>query len=538
MRRYTVPMRHLLIPALLLATPAVAADAPLTFDEAALKAHVAFLASDALRGREAGTPDYDVAAEYVASRMMAFGLQPGGPDGSWFQPVPLVAAKPMGEPVMTVGGAPLAFGTDYTLRSTPSTESVDVTAPVVFAGYGVVDPSVRRDDYRGLDVRGKVVAIFYSGPPGLPSEVAAHLGNRADRARTAAARGARGVLFIESKQSRGVIPVSTLHRSWDSRAVTWAGPDGRPRDGGAPTLAVVSQEGAAKLFAGSKLNWADVQAADAAGRPVPTGALAAPLSTRQRFTLERTTSPNVVGVLRGSDPTLAAEHVVLSGHLDHIGVTSRPVNGDAINNGAMDNAIGIGAVLEVAHRFQHEKRVPKRSILFVAVTAEEKGLIGSDYFATFPTVPKASLVANVNLDMPILTYRFRDLVAFGADRSGIGAVAADAARRSGFALVADPAPEQASFVRTDHYSFVRQGVPAVSLSPGPGGEGAAATATFLKANYHQVGDGMDQPIDWTAGANFVRVNHAIAEALANAPERPRWVKGDYFGTLYKGPMAK
>jgi Zn-dependent M28 family amino/carboxypeptidase len=529
-----------LIPVLLLAAASATAQAPPTVDEAALKAHVAFLASDALRGREAGTPDYDVAAEYVAAQMLAAGLEPGA-NGRWLQPVPLVVAKPSAEPVMRLTGAggpaTLVFGEDYTLRSTPSPAAIAIDAPVVFAGYGTVDPALGRDEYRGLDVRGKVVAMFYSGPKGPPSEVAAHLGNRADRARIAAERGAVGVIFIESTQSRPVIPVTTLHRTWDARAVTWAGPDGRPRDGGAPTLAVMSFAGAAKLFAGSPMKWDDVLAADAASRTVPTGQLAARLSTTQRFTTERLASSNVVGLLRGSDRRLAAEHVVLSGHLDHIGVT-RPVNGDAINNGAMDNAIGIASMLEVARRFQAGGARPKRSILFVAVTAEEKGLIGSDYFATYPTVAKTSVVANVNLDMPILTYRFRDLVAFGADRSGIGPVAAAAAAAAGFALVPDPAPDQASFVRTDHYSFVRQGVPAVSLSPGPGGPGAAATAAFLKANYHQPGDQIDQPIDWTASVNFVRVNHAIAKALADAPERPRWVPGDYFGTRYKGPMAK
>lgn len=531
---------HKPVISLLLATAASTSAQTLPPEQAAIRAHVAYLASDELRGREAGTPDYDKAADYVAKQMAAAGLKPGA-GGGWFQPVPLVVAKPAAEPTMslTANGTtvPMVFGQDYTLRSAPAGETVNVSAPVVFAGYGVVDPASGLDSYRGLDVRGKVVAIFYSGPQGLNSEVAAHLGNRGDRAKLAAARGAVGVVFIESNQSRGIIPVSAIHRSWDARAVTWAGPDGRLRDGGAPTLAVVSQEGAAKLFAGSGLRWEDVRAADAAGRSVPTGALAATLSTNQRFTTERLRSSNVVGLLPGSDPTLRNEYVVLSGHLDHIGVT-RPVNGDAINNGAMDNAVGIAAMLEVAKRFRETGRAPKRSVLFVAVTAEEKGLIGSDYFATYPTVPKSALVANVNLDMPILTYRFQDLVAFGADRSTIGPVAAQAVRTLGFSLIPDPTPAEASFVRTDHYSFVRQGVPAVSLATGPGGPGKAAIEQFRKNNYHKPSDEIDLPFDWTAAANFVRVNHAVASALANAPERPRWARGDYFGKLYKGPMTR
>jgi hypothetical protein len=521
--------------------PAAAAAAPLTPEQAAIKAHVAFLASDALRGREAGTPDYDVAAEYVASQMLAAGLSPAGKDGSWFQPVPLVAAKPAGEPMMALNIAgrqvPMVFGQDWTIRVTPYAERIDLSAPVVFAGYGVVDPKTGRDDYRGLDVRGKIVAILYNGIKGLNSEIAAHLGNRVDRARLAKARGAVGVVVLESSQIHAVFPFEAMAKGWDSRGVTWADAAGKPRDPGAPVLGMLSFAGAEKLFEGAKIRWSDVRAADDAGKKLPTGPLAATLSTDQRYTIEHIQSDNVVGMLRGSDPQLANEVVVLSAHLDHVGVTE-PVNGDAINNGALDNAIGIASMLEVARAFGAEANRPKRSLLFVAVTAEEKGLIGSDYFATNPTVAKEDIVANVNLDMPILTYRFVDLVAFGADRSSIGPAVAAAAKARGFALVPDPEPEEASFVRTDHYSFVRQGVPSVSLSPGPGGPGAAATKAFLDNNYHQPSDDMRLPIDWKAAEDFVEVNEAIVRTLADAPDRPRWNKGDYFGTLYKGPMAK
>jgi Zn-dependent M28 family amino/carboxypeptidase len=523
------------------ATPLAAADAPLTPDEAALKAHVAFLASDALRGREAGTPDYQVAAEYVAAEMMKAGLEPAGPNGSWFQPVPLVTAKLLAPPTvdLTMDGrpAPLVFGEDFTAtRSAPGQAEIDVDAPVVFAGYGVSDRAAGLDEYRGLDVRGKIVALLSTGPVGPPSEVAAHLGNAVERARTAAARGAVGVIFVRS--ARAPSPFASAHRNWDATSVTWVGPDGRPRDGGARALLTFSEAGSAKLFAGSALSYADVLAADKAGRPVRTGPLKARLRVRARFAVDRVASANVVGRLPGADPKLAGEHVVLSGHLDHIGVTSRPVNGDAINNGAMDNAIGIAAMLEVARAFQKSGERPKRSLLFAAVTAEEKGLIGSDYLAAHPLASAQTVVANVNLDMPLLTYRFTDLVAFGADRSTIGAATAAAAKAEGYTLSPDPAPEQAAFVRTDHYSFVKQGVPAVSLSPGEGGPGKAAWDVFRRDHYHLPSDEIDLPIDWTAARGFVRVNYGVARALANAADRPRWVAGDYFGTRYKGPMAK
>ena len=526
--------------ALLAATPALTAD-PVGPDEAALKAHVAFLASDALRGREAGTPDYDVAAEYVAAEMMKAGLKPAGPNGSWFQPVPLLVSRPAEQPTMSLSAAgrtvPLVFNTDFTLRRTTGVERLDISGPVVFAGYGVVDPPSGRDDYRGLDVRGKIVAILQSGPRGGNSEVDAHLGNRNDRARVAAARGAKGVLFVESSQIHARLPFARQATDWDARAVTWLGADGKPRDEGAPGLGVVGYAGAAKLFAGSRISWADVLAADTAGRAVPTGPLAATLSTAQRFTTERLRSVNVVGRLPGGDARLRDEHIVLTGHLDHVGVT-RPKNGDAINNGAMDNAIGIAAMIEVARGFQKAGERPKRSLLFAAVTAEEKGLVGSDYLASNPLASARTVVANVNLDMPLVTYRFTDLIAYGADRSTIGPVAAAAARAEGYTLSPDPSPEEAVFTRSDHYSFVRQGVPSVFLSTGYAGPGRAAWERFLKEDYHQPSDDLSLPIDWTAARGFVRVNYAIARALANGADHPRWVRGDYFGTAFKGPMAR
>lgn len=514
-----------------LATAAVAD--PLPPEQAAIKAHVSFLAADALKGREAGTPEYDIAAEYVASEMEAAGLEPAAGDGKWLQPVPLIAAKPVGEPVLTVDGTPLAFGTDFTIRSFPGAERIDVSAPVVFAGYGAVDKANGIDSYRGLDVRGKVVAMLYSGPKGLNSEVAAHLGNRQDRMRIAKEKGAVGAIFLETTQIHKIYPFDRMTEAWADTRVTWTEPRGA-QDVGAPNIAILSFAGAEKLFAGSKLRWAAIRAADDAGTPLPVGAIGKTLGSQQQFTVARVTSPNVVGVLRGSDPKLRGEYVVLSAHLDHVGVTAPDASGDTINNGALDNAMGIASMLEVAKTVQASGVKPKRSLLFVAVTAEEKGLVGSDYFAQHPTVPAKAMVANVNLDMPIMTYRFQDLIAFGAERSTIADAVGRAAAAEGMKLVPDPDPEEASFVRTDHYSFVRAGVPSVSLDLGPGGPGAKASAEFLSKHYHQPSDDLSQPIDWQAAATFVRINTAVARDLANAPNRPTWKAGDYFGGLYAG----
>jgi hypothetical protein len=246
-------------------------------------------------------------------------------------------------------------------------------------------------------------------------------------------------------------------------------------------------------------------------------------------------SSNVIGLIPGSDPKLKDEVVVLSAHLDHIG-TNEGGEGDRINNGALDNAIGIASLIEEAKRFK-AAAAPKRTVMFLAVTAEEKGLVGSDYFANHPTVPLKSIVADVNLDMPILTYKFEDMVVFGADRSTLGPIVRKAVGAMDLPVSPDPMPEEGIFVRSDHFRFVQKGIPSVFLWPGQKGPGKAAVEDFMSHRYHRVGDEIDQGIDWSQGPRFVSVNYAIAREIADAPERPVWNKGDYFGTLYKGPMA-
>ena len=531
----------LLILPLLFATPALAQD--LAPAEAALKAHVAFLASDAMRGRDTGSNELAVAEQYVAAQMLAAGLKPGGPNGAWLQPVPLVSyrAADHGSMVLTRGGAetPLEWGKDYLARPNPRQPDVSLSGQIVFAGYGVIDKASRNDAYKGLDVKGKIVAVLRDAPHDLPSEVRAHYSQIEEQARFAAERGAIGILFIEGATRHSVFPFEATVGYWNANAMTWADPDGKAHAAGpsVPSLGYVSMAGAEKLFAGAKIKWADVLAADKASKPLPTGALAATVAATARTEIKTLGANNVVGLLEGSDPALKGEYVVISAHLDHVGVGKPDAKGDTIYNGAMDNAVGTASMLEVARAFTGSGTRPKRSVLFVAVTAEEKGLVGSDYFAANPTVPKASIVADVNLDMPILTFKFEDLVVYGADRTSIGPTVAAVARAEGLELTPDPAPEQASFVRSDHYSFVRAGIPAVSLEPGIKGPGKAAVDAFLEQHYHQPSDEIGL-IDFGQGVRFVKLNYAIARTLADAGQRPLWNKGDFFGTLYGGPGAK
>ncbi|WP_448502502.1 M28 family peptidase [Sphingomonas sp.] len=519
----------------LLTAPAAAQG--LSREQAEMKAHVAFLAADSLKGRQPGTPEYEIAVDYVAAQMAAAGLEPAGANGTWRQPVPLVAARPVSATAtLTRGNATTALeaGRDFVGRASLTREEREVSGEVVFAGYGVVDPTRGIDDYRGLDVRGRIVAVLYGTQPGLHPEVSAHYGNRDVKAELAGRMGAAGIVFIEARATRRSFDFAAIAEAWSGVETSWTSLDpARPRsEVGAPQLAALSEAGAAKLFAGSRLPWQRVRAADNSQRAVPTGALAVTATFRQTSELATMVSNNVVGKLAGSDPALAGEYVVLTAHLDHLGV-GEAVKGDAIHNGAMDNAMGVAAMLEVAKGFRGDDAKPRRSLLFVALTAEEAGLIGSDYFARNPTVPRDSIVANVNLDMPILTYAFQDIVAFGADRSSIGLALADVAQAEDVGVVPDPSPEEASFVRSDHYSFVRQGVPAVSIDTGPGGPGARATAEFLDRHYHQPSDDMKLPFDWQAARRFVSLNRRLVAALANGP-RPTWNDGDFFGAMYGG----
>ncbi|PKP90567.1 MAG: aminopeptidase [Alphaproteobacteria bacterium HGW-Alphaproteobacteria-16] len=521
-------------------------NAPLPPAEAAMKAHVMFLAADSMRGREAGTNEYEIAADYVASQYYAAGLRPAGDDGSYFQQVPLLSFRPSDKGTMTVTagrGSPmtLTFGEDYIPAGNPERATTTIDAPVVFAGYGIVAPQHQRDDYKGIDAKGKIVAFFSGAPGGFDGEERAHLGNNSNKAAIAKAKGAAGVLILESPQSAQVRPFERMKDVWDEWRMTWAYADGRGHlpAPGTPILGTLSIKGASKLFAGTKGWDAALKAAGDGKTVIKPFATASTLAVNLKTESKKVTSPNVAGILPGSDPKLKDEVVVLTAHLDHVGVGRPDEKGDTIYNGAMDNAMGIASLIEEAKRFQASGKPPRRSIMFLAVTAEEKGLIGADYFAHNPTVPKANIVANVNLDMPVITYKFEDMIAFGAARSTLGETVARATATVGVGVGKDPMPEQGFFVRSDHYRFVQQGIPSVFLWPGMAGPGGEAFNRFLATRYHRASDEITNPeIMWDQGVRFIDANYAIAREIANADARPAWKKGDFFGTLYNGYGAK
>jgi Zn-dependent M28 family amino/carboxypeptidase len=525
--------------ALALAAPAAAQPAPEMQRSADnIRAHIAFLASDLLEGREAGSKGFDIAANYVASQFAQLGLNPAGGNGSYFQPVPLFAYRSADEGRYVLhrkdGTAPLVFAEDVMPGRNPARAEVSVNAPMVFVGYGVVAPEHGRDDYKGLDVSGKIVVVLAGAPAEYQSEERAYYASSRTKRLAAAAHGAAGVLTVEKPDDEKRRPFAAGKRTWKTWSMTWRQPDGTPFDpaAAAPSLGTISMAGGAKLFAGAKASYEQVCAA--AMKPAgvtPRFALAGALEVTLHSESQAIQSENVAGLLEGSDPRLKDEVVVLSAHLDHIGVTP-PVNGDSINNGALDNAAGVATTLEVARAFQDSGKRPRRSILFLTVTGEEKGLIGAEYFARNPTVPTRSLVANVDLDMPVLLYDFTDVVAFGSDRSGIGPAVKRAAARVGIALSPDPLPEEGLFTRSDHYRFVEVGVPAVFLMTGFQNGGEAKFRGFLAGCYHHPCDDLSQPIDYLTGAKFARINYEITRELSDADQRPLWNKGDFFAMKY------
>jgi hypothetical protein len=513
------------------------------FNPQRFKAHVTFLADDLLEGREAGTRGHEIAARYIASQFEQLGVRPAGRDGSYFEAVELLdselAAAPPSFVLKTPSGAHvLKHGDTAIIAGSVGGGEGAIETPLVFVGYGVTDPAVGEDDYAGLDVRGKIVVALRDSPPGTDSEVGAYLAS--EQPRVASEHGAVGIIRVLTRRTAKAFPWQMLVDDAPNESTTWVGREGAPFDssGGLKTTVSVKPTEAGWLFEGAPqtidqvLDDAEKKGA-VKGFPLKATA-EIKVATRPR----RYSSPEVIGAIEGADPQLKNEYVVLMAHADHIGVR-RDGSGDRINNGALDNAAGVATLIEVAHGLQTAPTRPRRSVLIVANTAEEKGLVGADAFAHNPTVPVERITAAVDLDMPMLLYDFTDVVAYGASHSTLRGTFEKAAADMGVKLSPDPFPEQAIFVRSDHYPLAKRGVPAVMLATGMANGGAAAWEMFLANTYHKPSDDLSQPIVWKAGARFAELTYRAVRLLADADTRALWYAGDYFGNLFapRAPKA-
>jgi len=516
---------------------AAAAPAPQPVDPVAaqrVRADVEFLASDLLEGRDTGSKGYEIGASYVASQFRAIGLTPGGTDGGWYEQVPFRktshASAPTASVVLSGKALSLAPGKDIAVRPSLTQQQRSIDVPLVFAGHGISDPRLGIDDYAGLDVRGKIVVAFEGAPEGLPSEVSAHLNSY--KSIVAAGKGAAGLIEVSGTGTR---PGFNLLSYYDRPIMDWVDPTGNTQSQSTklPLIAAISKDVAEKLFKSAGKDFAATMAAARKPGTLRGFTVPARLKLVDRMSWHDFTSPEVIGVLPGSDPALKDEYVVLMGHLDHLGVKADAKPGeDAIYNGALDNAAGVATMLEAAREFVASGKPPRRSVLFIANTGEEKGLRGADYFAAHPTVPKDQIVSVVDLDMPMLLYPFTDIVAFGGDHSTVARTIADAAKSMGVSVSQDPMPEEAIFVRSDHYRFVTRGIPGILLMTGYANGGEPKWKDFFAKHYHKPTDDLSQAILWDQGARYAELNYRISRALADADQRPLWYQGDYFGDTF------
>jgi Zn-dependent M28 family amino/carboxypeptidase len=509
----------------------------------AIAAHMRFLSDALLEGRGTGERGHEIAARYVSTELESMGLKPAGVNGTWFQPLPLretdlIPEQTSFELVRDGKSQKLVLDQDYIIYANLLTTDTTVDAGTVFVGYGVTAPEFQYDDYAGADVKGKVAVVMRGAPARFPSTERAYFASALTTQQNAGAHGAVGVIVIDSPEF--------LRAQWNRimlqlRAdppMRWLDPSGAPSDT-VPEIRVLvrtNQSGAEALFANAPKSLLEVFADAKAGKP---GSFPLPGTVRihlaNRFT--RVESRNVIAKLAGSDSNLANEYVIYSAHLDHLGIC-RPGEADPICHGASDNASGTGAVLEIARAFTTLPRAPRRSILFLFVTGEERGLLGSDYFAHYPTVPLENIVADVNIDgAPGVRFPMKDIVPQGAEHSTLSKDIEPAARKMGYTISPDPRPEEGFFTRSDQYSFVRQGVPSVKVDGGtqstdPAIDGAAFAKSWTATNYHTPNDNMDHKFYFDAAAKSTALNFLIGYEVAEQSERPAWNAGDFFGTKF------
>lgn len=523
---------------LLVAAPAMAQSTDLgVFAPERMQAHMSFLADDLLEGRGTGTRGFDVAALYVQTQFQGLGLTPGGnaERSSWRQPVGFTSTQVMSGGVAWTpnGGQTVNWahgGASLMIPVGPGRNTV--TAPAVFVGYGIDKPDAGYDDYAGLDLTGKIAVMFVGGPPGAEESLSE------GKQGAAFMRGAVGIVMLNTRASDKETPWTMVAEYLTQPQFGLRRPE-PPMTGPAPLFAALDIPAAEIMFAGAPRSAADILTeADTEGGKPRGFDLPGQITLSIDNQVSQVDSTNVVGILPGSDPALRDQYVVVMSHLDHEGISPDESKPDRIYNGAMDNSAGTSAMLEVARAMATGPNRPRRSIIFLAVTGEEKGLLGSEFFANNPTVPKDGIVGVVNMDMPVLTYAFTDIVVLGSDHSTLGQTVDRVAASLNLVNSPDPLPEEGFFMRSDHYSFVQTGVPAIDISTGHANGGAAIWEAFLKDTYHKPNDDLNQPIDWNAAARFAQVSAGVVRAVADDDQRPLWYAGDEFGDRFAAEAEK
>ena len=491
--------------------------------------HIQFLADDSLEGRATGSRGFEKAATYMAEQFRAAGLEPAGVVGY---------RQPMEFHVVQIDEAhcaldflregkvePLQLGDDAVLGvSSHAAEKVEAGA--VFVGYGLTVPELHYDDLAGQDVKGKIVVLMTGGPADMPGPLKAHYQSGEERRKALVKAGVIGTISIQDPRSAEV-PWSRIAASRFQPRMELSDP-GHDAPPPLPLSILFNPTRAETLFAGSGHSFQEILADLNANKPLPHFPLAVTIRARVAMTHSEAKSENVVGLLPGTDPSLKKEYVVVSAHLDHLGI-GQPVNGDRIYNGAMDDASGDASLIEIARAMKNSAAKPKRSILFLSITGEEKGELGSQYFAAHPTV-SGPLVADLNMDMYLPLFPLKFLEVQGLDESTLGDDVRAVAALAGVQIQADKEPEHNRFIRSDQYSFIKQGVPALAFKFGwiPGTPEDKAFKAWYAERYHAPSDDLSQPVDLAAAAQFDSILEKLALRVADADHRPAWKATSFF----------
>jgi Zn-dependent M28 family amino/carboxypeptidase len=527
-------------------SPKAADTVPPTSDEVRGKAwwaHVQYLADPSMNGRLTGSPEYLKAAAYVVEKFKSYGLQPAGVNSTYYQPVRfdvtrVIAEKSSMSLVSDGKTEPLVLGTDAIV----SGRLAKVDAPLVFIGYGLHLPEAKYDDLDSAEVpwselKGKVVVYINGGPAELPTALKSYA-RTAPLAKALRDAGVVGTISIPTPKSMDFGWQRVASGAGQPRMQLAEDPAGAAVAARHPALAdyhdarfgaTFNPAEAEKLFAGTGHSFAELLALADAQKPLPRFALNKRVVAKVETEASQVESPNIVAKLPGSDPKLAAEYVLVSAHLDHLGVGAM-INGKTIYSGAMDDASGVATVLEVAKAFATAKERPKRSMLFLVFTAEEKGLLGSRYYAGHPTVPEKEIAADFNLDMFMPIFALKKLHVQGLEQSTLADDARAVGEQHHIVIAGDPEPDRNSFVRTDQYSFVQAGVPALAFKFGweAGTPEHKAWRGWLAQRYHSTDDDLTQPVDLAAAAQFNSFLSDLARKVANDPERPHYLETSFF----------
>jgi hypothetical protein len=492
--------------------------------------YVEHLASDQMQGRETGSPEHRKAAEYVASQFERDGLKAAGEQG-YIQPVKfktLQLDEAHSSLALIRGGEAqkIAIG-PQAIISARVDPAPKVSAGLVFVGYGLRVPESHYDDLAGLDTKGKIAVYMTGGPSSMSGALMAHYSSSAERWNAFRGAGVIGSIAIPNPKHMD-LPWSRIAASRTQVTMQLAAPGMNETEGEQIAIAW-NPEHAEDLLRGTGHTLDEIVAAADAQKPLPRFEIPATLEATTAVKRGEVESQNVAAIFPGSDPKLKNQYVVMTAHLDHVGVGA-PIEGDRIYNGAMDDASGIGSLLDIADRLRATSAKTRRSLLFVAVTGEEKGLLGSKYFAGHPTVPAQDIVADINCDMFLPLFPLRLLNVYGLDESTLGDDVRAIASKMRVRIQPDPEPSRNVFIRSDQYSFILHGVPSLMLDFGAekGSPEAEIQKRWLSERYHAPSDDLNQPVDKPAAAEFNTFVMKLMERVADTPAPPEWKRESFF----------